>query len=228
MVDQKVAATLNDLHQRNAEVVNARRKDLKPLEVGSLVWYLRPRGRHREKLETYWLGPCPVLERVGNHSYVVELEPGRRQDAHRCQLKEHREDPIGPAVKLYEYRQAKEDNDMGHGEWILKRILGHKRGLNGDPIFHVQWDGSDQTTWEPLYNFFHRYNDTILDYMKTNNVTLDLIDYLHRHPPDDEAAVAAAMIDTSRKLRLEWEEPPQEWRWSDAKCHTDRVHHSPE
>ena len=100
-MDDKGANALNDLHRRKSEVVNQSRRELKPWDVGSLAWYLRPRGRPGEKLETYWLGPCPVQQRVGNNAYVVELEPGRHQHCHRSQLKDHVGDPIGPLVKLF-------------------------------------------------------------------------------------------------------------------------------
>ena len=55
-VDEKVAKTLNELHRRKSEVVNQSRRELKTLAVGSVAWYLRPRGRPGEKLETHWPG----------------------------------------------------------------------------------------------------------------------------------------------------------------------------
>ena len=69
--------------------------------MGSKVWYLRPRGRTGEKLETYRIGPCTVAERRGEHSYVLNLQEGRQQEAHRSQLKEHFEDPLSKPLELY-------------------------------------------------------------------------------------------------------------------------------
>jgi hypothetical protein len=72
LVDKKVADTVNQLHHKKTEQLNKRRKELPPLQVGSKAWYLRPRGRPGEKLESYWLGPCRVMERRSEHGYVVE------------------------------------------------------------------------------------------------------------------------------------------------------------
>ena len=37
---------------------------------------------------------------------MVEVEPGRMHEVHRCHLKEHKEDLHGKPLKLYRYRQA--------------------------------------------------------------------------------------------------------------------------
>ena len=214
-VDTKVAQALNALHDVKAAQVNKSRRELDPLAVGTFVWYLRPRGRPGEKLETYWLGPCPVLQRVGDHSYVVELEPGRHQHAHRSQLKPHVADPIGPPVKLYQYRQAREDIAVGPSDWNVEKILGHRRGPNGDPMFEVLWEGSKQTTWEPLCNFFHRYNPMVIEYCVVKKLNVDLLKYLAAHPPDDDAMVAEVLA-AQKRLGICWEEPPTEWMWDDS------------
>jgi hypothetical protein len=215
-VDTKVAKVLNELHRMKADQVNAQRRELKPLAVGSLVWYLRPRGRPGEKLETYWLGPCPVLERVGEQSYVVELEPGRRQHAHRSQLKEHREDTIGPPVKLYQYRQAREEVAVGPTEWNVEKILRHRRGPRGDPVFEVLWEGAKETTWEPLASFFHRYNPQVLEYCRKHKVEVPLVEYLLRHPPEEDVLLATVgTVDTVGTRKVQWEEPPSTWSWED-------------
>ena len=56
------------------------------------MWY-RPEPRPgRDKLEPTWKGLETVLERLGNHSYVVEVSKGKRQETHRSQLRPHVED----------------------------------------------------------------------------------------------------------------------------------------
>ena len=74
--DTKVARALNDLHAEQAKKINAYRRELPALVPDQKVWWLRPRGRPGEKLETYWVGPCRVVRRVGEHSYVVETRAG--------------------------------------------------------------------------------------------------------------------------------------------------------
>ena len=91
-VDERVAAMMNSIHVRQAEQVNRRRRELAPFEAGDLVWYLRPRGKPGEKLETYWIGPSRVVERRSEHSYIVDIGSGSQQEAHRSQLKPHVED----------------------------------------------------------------------------------------------------------------------------------------
>ena len=212
LVDAKVAAALNDVHHRKAEQVNQHRRELKPLAVGCLAWYLRPRGRPGEKLETYWVGPCPVLQRVGDHSYVVELEPGRHQHCHRSQLKEHMLDPLGPPVKLYQYRQAKQEVAVAPDDWLVEKILGHRRGPTGDLEFHVQWEGSRQKTWEPLAHFFHLYNKDVVDYCHAKKLDVDVMSYLARNPPTD-VTVAQLLATKAEQLGMCWEEPPRDWVW---------------
>ena len=105
-VDEKVARTLQEVHQKKADQVNKSRKELAVLRIGQKVWWLRPRGRTGDKLATYWIGPCVVRGRQGEHSYLVEVEPGRMHEVHRCHLKEHKEDPFGVPLKLFKYKQA--------------------------------------------------------------------------------------------------------------------------
>jgi FAD/FMN-containing dehydrogenase len=59
-IDHRVAKILNEEHAKTAETVNKRRKELPELEINDKVWYLRPRTRTGEKLETYGIGPCVV------------------------------------------------------------------------------------------------------------------------------------------------------------------------
>ena len=155
-VDHKIAKVLNDLHAKRAEQENRRRREPPSLNLGDKVWYLRPRGRPGEKLETYWVGPAIVRERTGEHSYRVEIQPGRLQDAHRCQLKEHREDFTTKPLKLFRYRQTEERDEAHPDEWVVEKIGEHRRRPDGDLEFKVKWEGSAQETWEPLHHFFHR------------------------------------------------------------------------
>ena len=88
-IDERVAEIMNDIHVKRMNTINKRRRELSVLAVDDLVWYLRPRGKPGEKLETYWIGPCKVLERRSDHSYIIEIDTDRRQEAHRSQLKEY-------------------------------------------------------------------------------------------------------------------------------------------
>ena len=129
-VDQKVSKIMQEIHEKRMEQLN--RRELPSLHVGSRAWYLRPRGRPGEKLETYWIGPCKVVERRSEHSYVVEVEPGRLQEAHRSQLKEHQEDVwSAKPLKMFHYRQAVQDNEVAMDEWNVEAIEDHREGGEG-------------------------------------------------------------------------------------------------
>jgi len=55
------------------------------------------------------------------------------------------------------------DSEMADDEWAIEAILGHGRSdpkthpseLGKKPVmlYHVKWEGSDETTWEPLSSF---------------------------------------------------------------------------
>ena len=204
-VDAQVAKVMDDIHDKRNEQLNRRRRELQPLSVESKVWYLRPRGRPGEKLETYWIGPCSVKERRGEHSYVIELEPGRLQEAHRSQLKQHFDDAwIGKPLKMFHYRQAVQDMEAAPDEWNVEGIDGHRAGKDGYPEFCVRWEGSSERTWEPLRHFFHRYSHPVLEYCLRHDLRIpDLIDYLYKNRPE-------AIVN-----EVKWEAPPEDWAWPD-------------
>ena len=204
-VDKKVADVMRDIHEKRMEVLNRRRRELPALTVDQKVWYLRPRGRSGEKLESYWIGPCVVRERRGEHSYVVEVEPGRLQEAHRSQLKEHFDDVHGEAIKNFHYRQAIPVEDAAMDEWNVEAIEDHKIGEDGYPEFLVRWEGSDERTWEPLRHFFHRYSLPVMTYCSDKRLELnDVLGYLYRTL---EMAVNA--------ITFGWEDPPLDWKWGE-------------
>jgi hypothetical protein len=159
-VDQQVAATMNALHAKQAEALNKRRRELCDFRPGDRVWYLRPPGRTGEKLESYWLGPCEVIERRGEASYLIQLEEKRQQEVHRSQLKEcfMDEEALGKVAKMFRFSQAKPEEAVAIDEWTVEEVLQHRRRDDGHLEFQVKWEGSPELTWEPLKNFFHRWS----------------------------------------------------------------------
>jgi len=223
-IDKKVAERLNTLHESRTAQLNRHRKDLPPLSVNDKVWYRRPRGRPGEKLESYWLGPAIVKERRGEHSYVIQLEENRQQEAHRSQLKSYNEstDDIGPPVKLFRFKQARVEPPTGMDEWNVDKVLGHRR-RDGELEFNVQWEGSSEHTWEPLHHFFHHYSQPIVDYFKEKGLKEDVMAHLARHPTEASAVWASAFTKNpteeakQEEWPEEWEEPPTEWSWEEDK-----------
>ena len=68
---------MSEAHEKWANRINAHRKAGTPPVVGDWVWYLRPREVGGNKLQSWWLGPYKVVERVGQRSYECELQGGR-------------------------------------------------------------------------------------------------------------------------------------------------------
>ncbi len=66
---------LNTLHQKRMEQINRDRNVPPEIKVGDVVWYHHEVRAGTRKLEEYWKGPCKVLAREEEHSYVVELTP---------------------------------------------------------------------------------------------------------------------------------------------------------
>lgn len=71
-------------------------------EAGELVWVYSPRRRKGRcpKLDCHWVGPCEVLEKLGEVVYRVQLPPrGRRVALHRDRLAPYRGDARPPFQK---------------------------------------------------------------------------------------------------------------------------------
>jgi hypothetical protein len=217
-VDLEVAEKMNALQEKRTETLNHHRKELPPFRVGDKVWYLRPRGRPGEKLESYWLGPSQVTERRGEHSYVIQLQEGRLQEAHRSQLKPYVEGDadLGPPIKLFHFKQARQDPPTGIDEWNVEKVMGHRR-RNGELEFHVKWEGSPDCTWEPLHHFFHLYSQPIVDYFQEKKLKEDVMAHLAKHPTEVASAFLAAITREPFDSFLAWEDPPTEWQWEECR-----------
>ena len=121
-----------------------------------------------EKLESYWLGPALVHDRHGEHSYVIKLEENRLHETHRAKLKPYLEgdSELGSPVKLFHFKQARQDSATGIDEWNVEKVIGHRKLANGELEFRVKWETSPDLTWEPLHHFFHRYAQPIVEYFQ--------------------------------------------------------------
>ena len=86
-LEREIAKTLNVAHRNQAQRFNERYKAKEIFALGDLVWFLRPRTHATNKLLSWWIGPCPVLDRLGENSYLIEVKPGVKMTVHRQQLK---------------------------------------------------------------------------------------------------------------------------------------------
>ena len=139
-VDQQIAATLNQLHAKQAAQVNRRRKELSEFQLGDRVWYLRPRDRPGEKLESYWLGPAVVHDRQGEHSYLVKLDENRFQEVHRDKLKAYHTDDsdLATPVKNFHFKSSRPQPTADIDSWTVEEVVAHRQLANGDLEFQVK------------------------------------------------------------------------------------------
>ena len=64
-------------------------------------------------------------ERVGNHSYVVEVKPGGRHEVHRAQLRPHiAEEGSAEPYPLFYFpgKATVVEPELGTGEWLVEAV----------------------------------------------------------------------------------------------------------
>ena len=186
-IDRKVAETLNQLHQTRQKRLNAKRKERPPYSVGDYVWVLRPRDSpSTEKLDTWWLGPAQILERLGEHSYRAQVKPNMSVEVHSTQLKPFVEDDLaGKPTELFHFLPTYQELGTTMGEWNVDAILDH-RWFNGRLQFLTRWEGGEENSdsWEPVGSFFARYCYELVQYCQKKKLQLDLADYLKGFPSE--------------------------------------------
>ena len=186
-VDQEVARIMNDRHEKIAAAINRHRSEPSEFALGDLVWYLRPPSHTADKALPRWVGPCPVLERAGQRSYIIEIRPGIKQPAHRSQIKPFLwRSPEGLAFPLHYFRLTPQEEVGREGEWQVERVLAHRR-TRGKWEFLAKWEGfpEAEATWEPIGHFFHRYAAPFVDYLmekRESGLVVDVLPALSRRP----------------------------------------------
>ena len=189
--DEAVADLMNKVQEKRVEAANAKRRHPPAFKIGDHVWYRPERQPGTDKLDVRWKGPCTVLQQVGASSYVVELRPGNRQNAHRTQLKAYVQGSTsGPAVPMYFFSEKGQELDAGIDDWEVQEVVSHRPGPDGQPEFRIRWQGfsPEDDTWEPWRNLFPGSNDLAVEYCRDKGVSLDLA---RMKPPPREVPVSA-------------------------------------
>ena len=181
-IHEAVAKKLDGLHMRQMACLNKDSKTLGPLLTGEKVWYLRPE-KSGNKLDTRWVGPALIIERESENSYLIEVSEGHRISSHRSFLKYFIPDEVlGKSVPLFYHRRTVQDPEAAPDEWIVDEVIGHRVEPDGTVKFLTKWRGYEDATWEPLGNFFHRYNSDIVRYCAEQGLGLDLVEALSQQP----------------------------------------------
>lgn len=167
-----LATKLNTLQQKRVAAANAKRREPPPLHPGSKVWYRPEPQPGRDKLEPKWRGPGVVLRRVADHSYVVQVDGGREQEAHRSQLYPHVEDEfVGEPFPLYYFSGKAPVLELGPGEWEVEEVLDHKMQKN-ELTFLIKWKGWEEPSWEPYH---HVSTGAIWEYCQAQGLVPNLV-----------------------------------------------------
>ena len=185
-LDKKVAQLYEDILQKQQELVNSKRLEKKPFSEGDVVWVLRAQPPSGNKLESWWLGPAKVIQRVGEGSYKVLLKPGVIYDVHRDWLKPYVEDKIlGTGVPLF-YHQG---NSKGTGlsenpEDDPIQFIKKHRVRNGKLEFQTRWKGtsSHEDTWEPASSFIKSFSQPWVKYVTENGLERCLGELVPQNP----------------------------------------------
>jgi hypothetical protein len=180
-IDKKVSKILNHIHQVQSNRVNQTRKEMESLQIGSQVWYRRPENSG-EKIDSRWIGPGLIKAREGDHSYIIEIKPGKEMKAHRSFLKLYNEPKIfGKGIPLYFFRRTEKIEDALPDEFEVERILAHRK-KDGEWKFLTKWAGYEpgEETWEPVKNFIHRYSSELIRYCNAQKIQIDLMKELQK------------------------------------------------
>ena len=137
----RVSDVLNQIHKERAKRINAVARNPPVYKVGAIVWVLRPRSPFTPKLLSWWIGPCPLVGRVGERSYVVEIKRHTPMMVHAAQLKPFIPNPyrknhyplfkfqlsdkvsrgggLGPELKVEVKAEPEELEWLDEGEWFM-------------------------------------------------------------------------------------------------------------
>ena len=132
------------------------------------------------KLESWWLGPAKVIQRVGESSYKVLLKPGLIYDVHKDWLKPYVEDHLlGTGVPLFYHKGSSKSSGLGDisEEDPVEEIKRH-RVRDGKEEFKVRWKGAtnQEDTWEPIETFIKELSPPFLQYVQVNGLENCLLD----------------------------------------------------
>ena len=135
-----------------------------------MVWYRPEPQPGKDKLEPRWKGPGKVLERLADHSYLVQVEPGKTQKAHRSQLHPHTDDmAIDDPYPMYYFSGKPPVLGVAPDDWEVEALLDHKVSPQKGLEVLVKWKGYEKPTWEP---YGHLTMDTIVEYLHAKGISM--------------------------------------------------------
>lgn len=175
-IDEKVAKVFSERHQQVADLYNKDKRDMQPFKPGDIVWVLRPPSMGGHKMETWWLGPAKVTQRVGKTSYKVLIKPNVEWDCHREWMKPYIPDQVmGTGVPLFYHQGTTKSSGLRDVHDPVKQILKHRK-VGGKLQFLTRWKGAapHEDSWEDADNFIGGLPDAWLEYLFNHELYPDL------------------------------------------------------
>ena len=191
-LDIAIANTLNQHHLQIQRKLNSLRQTPRKYKPGDIVWVYRTKDQQGDKLDSKWLGPAKVLDRLGEDSYNVQLKPNMAFEVHTAHLKPFTPDqPDRTTLEedLYHFLPTHRVLEATPGEWNVESIVRHRKGKDGQIEFLTRWEGHEphDDSWEPVSTFFPRYCFEIVQYCRAKRLSIDLASLLSPVPTGEDA-----------------------------------------
>ena len=169
-VDAAVRQKLDAVHAAREAEQSAKHREAK-YQPKDLVWVLRPRGE--DKMASYWTGPHVVVKRTGADTFDIDVGNKIRR-CHAAQLKKHIAALEGPSWPLHYQKLTPDDAVAEEDQWIVEKILKHRRRQDGTWEFLTRWEGygAEGDQWEAASAFLPVVNTIWLDYLKKHNIVV--------------------------------------------------------
>ena len=178
----KVCKALQDEHDKRAKYF--KQGKVQKYALPDTVWVERHHkdvlSRHRQ---ASWYVLVVIVPKVGQDVYAVRVGDNKILDRDHNQLRPRAPDPSGRPV-TFEFTAGDVDSD-DEGEdddFTAEKILADKPdpGTPGGRLYKVRWKGfaASRDSWEPPSSFVPRYTTVWMDYLKKENIYLDVKDVL--------------------------------------------------
>ena len=176
-VDRDLKETLDRLHKEAEKECGS----IPSYAPGQKVWVLRPRTKGVDKMKSWWSGPCEVKEKLGSHTYKVQVSPTLARECHCDQLRPYFDDILGRSWPMfYTGSVDQEKDDFGVEDFKVEKIVAHRTKKNGTLEFLVKWEGygPEENTWECAEAFLPQFCQPWATYCKKKKLHLDIVQHL--------------------------------------------------
>ena len=175
-VDDAVQRQLTKIHADQEEDQNPSRTIA--YKEGQHVWVLRP--KRMDKLSSWWTGPHVLIKQVGQDTWEVDVG-NKHRVVHHAQMKPWYAPVVGLATPLHHHMLTEDsDEKAAPDEWIVEKILSHRKKQDGSVEFLTRWQGykPEDDTWEPAKHFLQKVNIDWLKYCKQHKIDFTVMQHM--------------------------------------------------